>query len=188
MNRMGLLAAALLAGAAPGMAQEVVPLPKFESIELNGGGSVLLRHGPVQRVTIRSGSTQFTEVRVRGRDRRLVIDACNARCPRRYDLEIEIVIPHVEAVSVNGGGEIVAADGFPRQKSVAAAVHGGGEIDLRALPVREAAAAVQGGGRLLVRPDESLAASVHGGGEILYWGDPEVASSIEGGGVVRHGN
>ncbi|HEV2746864.1 MAG TPA: DUF2807 domain-containing protein [Allosphingosinicella sp.] len=188
MNRKRWLAAALLAGAAPATAQEMVPLPKFKSIELNGGGSVLLRHGPVQRVTIRSGSTQFTEMRVSGRDRRLVIDACNARCPRRYDLKIEIVTPEVEAVSVNGGGEIAAAGGFPRQASVAAAVHGGGEIDLRALPVREAAAAVDGGGRLLVRPDESLAAAVNGGGEILYWGDPEVASSIDGGGVVRKGS
>jgi hypothetical protein len=183
-----LTAAALLAVAAPAAAQEVVPLGRFDSIQLNGGGSVRLRHGPVQRVTLIRGSTRYSHVRVEGRERELVIDACNGRCPRRYDLEIEIVTPDVAAVAVNGGGEIVVASGFPRQESVAAAVNGGGAIDLRALPVREAAASVHGGGSLKVRPAASLAASVMGGGEIRYWGNPEVASSINGGGLVRRGD
>ena len=188
------------AAAAPAAAATVVPVPHFESIELNGGGTIVLRRGPVQRVTIRNGSTEFTDVRVTGRgsrrigrstvlnsDSRLVIDACNRRCPTRYDLEIEIVTPDVGAVAINGGGEIVVQPGFAQQRTVAAAVNGGGEIDLRALPVRDVAAAVNGGGRLLVRAQESLAAAVHGGGEIRYWGDPDVSTSIQGGGVVRRG-
>jgi hypothetical protein len=188
MQAKFVMAAALLGIAAPAAAQEVVPLGRFDSIQLNGGGSIRLRHGPVQRVTLIRGSTRYSHVRVQGGERELVIDACNGRCPRGYDLEIEIVTPDVAAVAVNGGGEIVVASGFPRQESVAAAVNGGGAIDLRALPVREAAASVHGGGSLKVRPATSLAASIMGGGEIRYWGNPEVATSINGGGLVRRGD
>jgi hypothetical protein len=190
---------AALFGTASASAETTVPLPRFNEIELHGGGTVRLRHGPVQRVTIRKGSTAFTEVRVgapqgrffkhgaRNEADRLIIKACNARCPSRYDLEIEIITPDVTAVSVNGGGEIIAASGFPLERSVAAAVNGGGEIDLRALPAQRVAAAVHGGGRLLVRAQNSLAAAVHGGGEIVYWGSPSVSMAVHGGGNVTRG-
>jgi hypothetical protein len=189
------LMTALVAPVAAG-AETTVPLPRFKEIELHGGGTVVLRHGPVQRVTIRKGSTAFTEIRVgapqgrffkhgaRNEADRLIINACNSRCPRRYDLEIEIVTPEVTAVSVNGGGEIVAAAGFPTERSVAAAVNGGGEIDLRALQAQNVAAAVHGGGRLLVHPRNSLVAAIHGGGEIRYWGSPSLTTAVHGGGTV----
>lgn len=186
--------------ASPAAAQ-TLPLAEFDSIELNGGGTVDLRYGPVQRVTLAEGSTEYTRIRVKGREvrrsgrstvvddgGRLVIDACNQRCPRRYHLRVVIETPDIDAVAVKGGGEIVAASGFPQQESVAAAVHGGGEIDLRALAVTDVAGAVHGGGRLLVRPQAALAASVNGGGEILYWGNPSVVTSINGGGGVRRGD
>jgi hypothetical protein len=192
------LIAALVAPAAAG-AETVVPLPPFKQIELHGGGSILLRHGPVQRVTLRKGSTAFTSISVgapqgrffkhgaRAQSDRLVIKACNGRCPPRYDLEIEIVTPEISAISVNGGGEIVAARGFPREDSVAAAVNGGGEIDIRAMPVRDIAAAVHGGGRLLVRAQNSLVAAVHGGGEIRFWGRPSLTAATRGGGSISSG-
>jgi Putative auto-transporter adhesin, head GIN domain len=189
-----LLIPALLAGVAPAAgAEEAVPVPRFDSIQLNGGGIVVLRHGPVQRVVIRSGSTAYTAIRVgppraRGGDaHRLVIDACNARCPRHYDLRIEIETPRIDAVAVHGGGRITAEAGFPSQRDVAVAVDGGGEIDLRAVAMANVAAAVNGGGSLLVRAEDSLAAAVNGGGAIRYWGSPSVTTSINGGGTVVRG-
>jgi hypothetical protein len=192
----GALGAAVPLAATAG-AETVAPLAGFRQIELRGGGTVIIRHGPVQRVTFRKGSAAYTDVRVRAPDEpfsrgaradRLVINACNDRCPRRYDLEIEIVTPDVSAVAVKGGGKIVVEPGFPRERSVAAAVSGGGEIDLRALPAQTVAAAVHGGGRLLVRPQNTLAAAVTGGGEIRYWGTPAVSTSIQGGGTVTRGH
>lgn len=192
------LCAALIAPAAA-KAETVVPLPRFKQIELHGGGSVVLRPGPVQRVTIRKGSTAFTNVRVgapegrfykhgaKAQTDRLVISACNGRCPSNYDLQIEIVTPEITAISVNGGGEIVAARGFPRKDSIAAAVNGGGEIDIRAMPVENVVAAVHGGGRLLVRAQNNLVAAVHGGGEIRFWGRPSLTGSTRGGGSITSG-
>jgi len=183
------LVSALAAESAP--AAETVALPRFGGIELRGGGSVVVRQGTVQRVTLVEGSTRHTGVRVEPSGRnglgRLVVDACKARCPRDYRLRIEIVTPDVSAVAVNGGGRIDVVRGFSPRGHVAAAVNGGGQIDLRALPARDVAAAVNGGGRLMVAATGSLAASVNGGGAILYWGDPQVTSSIHGGGTVTRG-
>ncbi|HYJ52359.1 MAG TPA: DUF2807 domain-containing protein [Allosphingosinicella sp.] len=194
MPRHRLIAAlaALAASASPAAAQEVVSVPHFSHIELHGGGEVVLRHGPVQRVTIVRGSSEFTRIRVtahnarQGADR-LVIDACNARCPNHYALRIEIETPAIDALAVHGGGEIVASSGFPAQSDLAVAVHGGGEIDTRLVTANDVAAAVHGGGLLRVRASANLAASVNGGGEVRYWGSPEVAVSINGGGTVHNG-
>jgi len=190
-RRLIATAALSLAAASAAPAAEIVSLPRFQSIELNGGGRVVIRHGAAQRVSILNGSSDYTSIRVirRGsRDSdRLVIRACNARCPQHYNLQIEIVTPDVSAVAINGGGEILVDPGFPREQDVAAAVEGGGRIDLRALPARNVAASVSGGGELLVSARDSLAASVNGGGAVRYWGNPAVSTSIDGGGIVRRG-
>ncbi|HEY0131726.1 MAG TPA: DUF2807 domain-containing protein [Allosphingosinicella sp.] len=172
-------------------AAETVALPRFDGIELKGGGSVVVRQGAVQRVTLVEGSTSHTRIRVEPRARggpdRLVIDACKVQCPQNYRLRIEIVTPDVSAVAVDGGGRIDVATGFSPRRHVSAAVNGGGQVDLRALPALDVAAAVNGGGHLKVTATASLAAAVNGGGAILYWGDPQVSSSIRGGGAVTKG-
>ena len=122
-----LLALAFLAAPAPALAAEAVPVPAFRSLELRGGGNVLVRPGPVQRVTIVSGSSGVTRIRVE-RDGQLRIDACNARCPRLYRLVVEVESPSLPDVAVSGGGRIAAASGFRPQRRISAAVHGGGEI------------------------------------------------------------
>ena len=175
-----------LAASVPALAIENVPVPAFRAIELNGGGIVTVVPAPAQRVILEEGSSQFTRVRV-NREGKLVIDACNGRCPAVYRLHIRIETPHLPAVGVNGGGLVNAASGFAPQNDIGVAVHGGGKIDVRSIDVRNAGAAVNGGGEIFVRARSSLGAAVNGGGEIRYWGNPVVASSINGGGTVRPG-
>lgn len=167
-------------------AAEVVRVPAFQSVELRGGGKVIYRQGPVERVTIVSGSSQFTGFHVDRRNK-LVIDACNASCPRHYNLQIEITAPALVDSAVEGGGSIVAAPGFAPQDDVAAAVDGGGLIDFRSVRIGDVAAAVDGGGKILVGPSANLAAAITGGGEIRYAGNPQVTTAINGGGSVRPG-
>ena len=176
-----------LAASAPAVAAEVVPLPSFHSVELRGGGTVFVAPGAAERVTVVQGSTQFTTFRME-RDGELKIDACNQRCPRHYNLVIRIESPRVPALAVSGGGLITTQPGFPAQSELAAAVRGGGRIDARSLDAMKVAAAVDGGGDLLVRARSSLAASVNGGGDIRYWGSPAVASSTRGGGSIDRGH
>jgi hypothetical protein len=58
-------------------------------------------------------------------------------------------------------------------------------IDVRSILATDVSAAVDGGGRILVRPRATLSAAVHGGGDIRYAGDPQVSMAVAGGGDVR---
>ena len=180
------LALALLLTPGVAGAAETVPVPAFRSVQLRGGGNVVVRPGPVQRVTIVSGSTAFTRIHVE-RDGQLRIDACNARCPQLYRLVVEVESPALPDLAVMGGGRIAAQAGFRPQRQISAAVMGGGQIDTRAANTRDANAAVNGGGAILLRAAGNLSAAVNGGGEIRYWGDPHVTSAVAGGGNIRKG-
>ena len=181
------LFALALAVSAPALATELVPVPSFRSVELRGGGNVVLVEGPAQRVTILEGSSRFTRLRVEG-DSRLKIDACDDRCPQHYHLRIEIQSPRVPDLAISRGGAITVQSGFRPQSQLSAAVDGGGKIDGRALEASAVSAAVNGGGEISVRPRATLSAAVHGGGAILYSGNPQVTTAIQGGGHVGRGN
>jgi len=178
-----ILSAALAAAPFAAAAQSVVPLQKFDSVELNGGGTVTIRQGPVQRVTLRHGSADISRLEVRDRGR-LVINVCEGRCPFHYDLDVEIETPEIGGASVRGGGDILAQGPFRQQGHVSVAVSGGGKVDLRAIPARAVSAAVQGGGEALVTAQNSLAAAVSGGGSVRYVGQPSLNSAVHGGGSI----
>lgn len=187
MTRLLLASAAILALSGFAQAQTVVPTGGFKSVELRGGGHVVLKHGDAQRVSLLKGSTQFTHFTIEHGDK-LVIDACNNDCPHNYDLEIEIVTPEIEGAAISGGGHIETAGNFPAQHDMSAAVEGGGHVDLRAIDAASANAAVEGGGKIEIRAEHSLNAAVNGGGHIEYWGNPSVTSAINGGGNVSKGS
>jgi len=187
MRRSLTLIAAVVTFAARAAAAEVVPVPQFRSVELRGGGSVTVVPGPVQRVTIVEGSSQFTHMRVE-RDGQLRIDTCDERCPPVYRLRVEIQSPNVPDLGIARGGAIVTQGGFRPQSHLAAAINGGGHIDARAVEAATVSAAVHGGGQILVRPRSSLAAAVNGGGLVRFWGNPQVTTAVNGGGAVLRGS
>ncbi|HEY6579159.1 MAG TPA: DUF2807 domain-containing protein [Rhizomicrobium sp.] len=179
-------ALALLA-AAPSLAQQVVRVAPFDSIELEGGGHVIVKHGDVQQVRLIKGSTAFTRFVV-DEPRKLRIQACNSDCPPHYNLEVEITTRGVDALGVSGGGAIDSTGGFPAPRKLSLAVQGGGTIDARAMDADRATAAVDGGGDIRVRADGKLTAAIDGGGNIQYWGNARVTQAIDGGGKVERGD
>jgi hypothetical protein len=185
--RTAVLFAVATALSSPLGAQQAVPLPAFDSVELRGGGEVIIVPGAVQRVILLSGSTAVTALRV-DRMGKLRIDVCNGRCPANYRLRVQIVSPRVPAVGIKGGGSIRAASGFAPQSDLAAGIAGGGSIDLRAVDARTVAAGVSGGGLIRVRARETLTAGVSGGGEVRYVGNPQVTMGVRGGGDVHRDN
>jgi hypothetical protein len=168
-------------------AQTVVPTPRFTSVELEGGGYVLVRHGSTQLVRLMSGSTAFTSFDVDGSGK-LRIEACNSDCPHHYDLKVEITTPAIDALAISGGGVIEGAEGFPRLRNLSLAVKGGGTIDARAMDTAGATAAVDGGGRIWVKADDRLTAAINGGGKIKYLGNPRMTEAVMGGGKVERGD
>jgi hypothetical protein len=179
------LALASAAGASAA-AQTVIPTAPFRSVTLRGGGEVVLRHGPAQRVAVLDGDASTARIAVNGG--RLRIENCHLDCKGRRRLRLEITTPSISGVSVGDGGMVRAVGAFPAQRSLGAAVSQGGGVDLRALPAAHVAAAVDSGGRILVRPGETLSASVRHGGIVAYWGKPRVTRAIQGGGVVAEGS
>ena len=161
-----------------------VPLAHFASLQLRGGGHVILHHGGAQHVMLLKGSTKFTSFRLEGSQ--LVIDGCNWQCPHHYELEIDIVSPGIGAISVEGGGSIEAKGDFPHQAKLSAAVAGGGDVDARTIAAETVDAAVAGGGNIHVKPVRELHAAVTGGGDIAYSGDPHVTQAVVGGGSISH--
>jgi len=173
------------AGCTSAAAQTVVPTAPFRSITLRGGGEVVLRHGPVQKVVVLQGDPAVAQIVVNAG--RLRIENCHLKCPDRHRLRVEVTSPVISGVSVGDGGTVRAVGAFPAQRSLGAAVSQGGGVDLRALPAAHVAASVDSGGRILVRADQTLSASVRQGGIVAYWGRPRVTRAIEGGGVVTEG-
>jgi hypothetical protein len=173
-----------IAASAPALATEAVPVQPFRSVELRGGGNVTLVAGPVQRVTILQGSSQFTHIYMQ-REGQLRIDTCNERCPRVYNLQVRIESPRAPDVAISGGGTIRALGGFAPQTQLSTAINGGGTIDVRSVSAADVSAAVNGGGEIYVRPRATLSAAVRGGGDVHFSGNPQVSMAVVGGGAVR---
>ena len=170
-------------------AQTVVPTPPFSAVKLEGGGHVVIRHGDVQQIRLLHGSTEFTRFVVERDDpNTLHIYACNNDCPHRYDLEVEITTPRIEALAISGGGSIDGDASLSGLQELTLAVDGGGTIDTRAMDSGTVTAAVHGGGLIKVRARNELTAAVEGGGTIRYWGNPRVTQVVEGGGRVDRGD
>lgn len=164
--------------------QQALALAPFTSLELNGVKAVL-QYGSPQRVTLLKGSGDVSLITVT--QERLVIDKCRDKCPRGYELHVEIVTPLVTAISAANGGAIESRGNFPHQAAMSLAVSQGGTVDARAISANNITAAVNQGGRILANPQMTMAASVSNGGVITYWGNAQVTSSTQHGGVVTKG-
>lgn len=176
-----------LAAIAPtaALADQVINVPPFRSIEVHGGGEATLRHGARQRVVMIKGDLSVAQIKVV--DGKLILSPCKDWCWGDHELKVEITTPAVAAISVHGGGDLRAEGGFPRQPNLNVDVHGGGDADVKAIPAQDVSAEVHGGGDAEVRAERKLTAQVHGGGDLHYWGHPQVSSSTYGGGDIESG-
>ena len=168
------------------IAATTVPVASFDSVELNGMGRIVLRHGTEQRVTILQGSPEVTRMRV-GEGGKLVIESCQRRCPANYRLEMEIVTPRIEAVAIRGSGDIRADGNIPGTRKLDVAISGSGRIDTRAVQAATVNAAISGSGTMLVSADEMLTTAISGSGDVTYWGEPRLQTAIQGSGRINRG-
>jgi putative autotransporter adhesin-like protein len=184
MRLATLFAAAIVLTAVPALASAatVVPVDKFNAVELHGGGTITIKQGPVQRVTVIEDTSGRSRVEVDGGT--LILSPCRDSCWGSNHFEVEVETPTMSSVVIKGGGHILAEGAFAPQGAVSAVIHGGGSIDLKAMPAQSASAAIHGGGKIVVTAQNSLSAEIMGGGSIRYLGRPSVSTSIHGGGSV----
>jgi hypothetical protein len=162
-------------------------LAPFNSIEIVNSGHAIIRPGSAQQVTFVKGSPDYTRVRVTNGGA-LVIEKCAVKCPRGYELELEIAVPRITSISLANGGRIQTRGSFARQEELDVEVAHGGTIDVRTMLIDRVVAKVNQGGRILTTPRLSLLATVQQGGSVTYWGDARVTSSVQHGGVVEKGS
>ena len=165
--------------------QQAVTVAPFTSVELNGGVKAVLQYGSPQRVTVLKGSEDVSRMTVT--DEKLLIEKCRDKCPKGYELHVEIVTPLITAISSANGGTIESRGNFPLQTAMSLAVSHGGTVDARAILASNITAAVNQGGRILAQPQMTMVASVSNGGVITYWGNAQVTSSTQHGGAVTKG-
>jgi hypothetical protein len=158
----------------------------FRSVQLVGGGHVVLKPGPAAQTRLLLGDPRYTRILDEG-DGRLRIENCRAGCPHGYAAEVEVISPSIAALSVSDSGLLEVRPGFSAPASLALAVSNGGTVDARPLSAGAVSAAVAQGGRILLRAEESLNAVVADGGMVAYWGRPHVHTHIARGGVVGPG-
>ena len=168
-------------------AVQVFPVGNFEGIEAHNGAHVVVRQGPVQRVSMPQSDSGCTRVSVASGGR-LVINRSGDSCREGERTPIEIETPRLRAVSVANGGTLQTLGAFPAQASIRVAVEQGGTIDIRSLTSDQVIASVYSGGRIFLKSRKTLDATVESGGAVTYWGDPEdVRRSVHHGGVVTRG-
>jgi hypothetical protein len=184
MRLIQLLAAAVVAATpAIAAAETVMPVGRFTGVELHGGGTINIRQGAAQRVTLVRGDPAVARFTVDDRGR-LIISPCDGFCWGTHRLEVDIETPDLNAIAIHGGGHIAAKGAFPAQGAVSVSILGGGDIDMKDVPAQSALVAIHGGGKIFVSAQSSLDARIYGGGAIRYLGHPAVNSSIHGGGTV----
>ena len=98
------------------MAQTRIKVDAFQSITLEGGGEVVVRHGSSQRVTLVKGRMECTSVTVE--DGALLIEGPHGRCRGERELTIEVVTPQIDELMVTNGGTLRSVGGFPVQKEL----------------------------------------------------------------------
>ena len=176
-------AAALTIAPAIASAQTVEQVGKFTGVELHGGGTINIRQGSVQRVTLVSGDPREANFEVDSRGH-LIASPCRSSCWGMRHFEVDIETPDLNEVAIYGGGHITAKGAFPAATAMSVTIHGGGDIDVKDVPAQATSVEIHGGGKILVSAQNSLQAAIHGGGAIRYAGHPAVNSEIHGGGSV----
>ncbi|MGZ4400066.1 MAG: GIN domain-containing protein, partial [Gaiellaceae bacterium] len=123
----------------------------------------------------------------------------------RSPMRVDVHVPSIDALTLNGSG-LISASGV-KTSSLTLAISGSGilrvsgkatRLDIRLsgsgdaeagqLVARDVHAVVSGSGRILVDATERLDASVPGSGAIIYSGEPShITTSISGSGTVLRG-
>ncbi len=195
-------------GAGDGMVSETRTVPPFSSVALNGIGTVRIHRGPQEvRVSIDENLIDRFETEVKG-DTLMVGFRCGfslswLKAVRNLkQCEIDIWVPELDGVEVNGAGTITV-DPFAYE-DIEVKITGDGTIELHGsaarfsvfstgsakvnagdLAARTVSVRMTGAGMVELRAEESLDASVTGAGTLAYWGTPALTQRISGAGTIK---
>jgi hypothetical protein len=193
MNKLLFVSAALAASCWMGAASADtnVQVGQFHSVSIEGMGTVTFVHGAQQRVVLKQGDTNNTQIYVKDGD--LVFKSCpgkgwfgwNSSCPDGYELNVVITTPAISGVEIDGSGKIGSSGGFPAQPKLDVEINGSGNVDVSGIPSGSSDVAIHGSGKVHVAPRDKLDVEIAGSGSVLYSGAPHISQTIMGSGEVK---
>jgi hypothetical protein len=180
-------------------------LPPFTGVDLAGANNVVVAVGGKQSVVVHADRNLLRRVTTRVRSGRLVIGTTPGNLNAKSPMFVTVNVPALDAVSLEGAGNI-AVSGI-HSGALSVALPGSGNIDvtgtatkldvtidgegttmLRGLIARDAKAAIDGDGSISLTATRSLTARVSGSGTVMYGGNPpHVAQSVTGSGTITAG-
>jgi Putative auto-transporter adhesin, head GIN domain len=180
-------------------------LPPFTGLDLAGDNNVVVEVGGKQSVVVHADRNLLRRVTTQVRSGRLVIGTTPGNLAARSPMFVTVSVPSLDAVSLEGAGNIAVTGIHSRALSVAlpgsgnidvtgtttrldVTIDGAGTTMLRRLIARDAKAAIDGDGTISLTATRSLTARVSGSGTVMYAGNPpHVTQSITGTGTITAG-
>jgi hypothetical protein len=176
----------------------------FHSIDLRGAGNANVTVGPAASVTLVADARTLKATSTAVRNGMLIIENRPgwSWLGKSDRLEMRITLPTLNALALNGAGNIGITGVHGQALSIAlqgagnlvasgetaalnARLNGAGNLDLARLVAGDATLAVNGAGNLTAHVTGSLLAEVNGVGSISYSGKPrQVESNINGVGRI----
>lgn len=122
-----------------------ITLDKFSKIELNGASKVILKQGKIQvvKVTAAQNIIDLLNRNIRSDEWDIKFNSCIIS---PEDVEIEITIPTIEELSIEGSGSI-KSEGLISSNLLELSIEGSGELDLT-IDVKELESEISGSGDL----------------------------------------
>lgn len=189
-------------GVAATQARAVAP---FSRITLEGDNNVVVRVGPTRSVVVHADHNLLGRVTTTVRAGGLVIGTTPGSFSARSPMFVEVRLPALDAITLQGAGNIavtgvrsrrltvtlpgsgnITADGTATTLGIT--LGGEGTIRLHQLVARDANAELGGSGTIMLTATHSLAATVSGSGTVLYGGGPaHVTPRVTGSGTIIAG-
>lgn len=185
--------------------KQVRSVKLFENIVLETSDRTLvqIRESKVAGITIKADAAWIDKIKTSVNGSTLIVHVDE----KNFDdgcIEINIQLPILRKISLNGGGNVQIIDGNlggdletsitgggrikfeekSRVQNLYGRVSGGGTVEALNLMAEKASILIVGGGEVMLQVHEALEGKIIGGGNILYEGDPQVSSQISGGGRV----
>jgi hypothetical protein len=181
---------------------QVRVVPSFTGVDLAGSNNVVIRVGGRRSVVVRADDNLLDHVTTEVRSGTLVIANTPGSFTTRSPMAVEIRVPTLRALTLDGSGNIVVEGidaerltvrlpgsgtitGSGTAKALDVTVGGSGVVRLTQLVADEARAVVSGSGSIFVTATQALDAAVSGSGVVTYAGGPQdVTTSVTGSGAV----
>jgi hypothetical protein len=187
---------------------ETLELEPFTKISLEGSMNLIISQGDKQQVLVTGHENIIPLIGTEIEDGEWEI-VLGEDCIRNFELTIEIELPNIEKIELEGSGNIdigpittvedklsiylegsgnIASTGNSTIDELEIELDGSGNIDVYTIDSRICDIKLEGSGNIYVSVEETLKVDLTGSGNIHFRGDPTIDSSISGSGNVIDDN